>query len=111
MTAQGSPVTIRDETPGDHATIGAVLTAAFGQAAEARLVSQLRSGGSLRLSLVAEIERRVVGHVAFSPVAVEGSSGAAPGLGLAPEPGALVRHGREFAAAGIDAGPPHRGGG
>lgn len=45
------------------------------------MVGALRAAGRLTISLVAEVDGRVVGHIAFSPVTV--ATGAA-GLGLAP---------------------------
>ena len=55
--------------------------AAFPGIGEARLVKLLRAAGRLTVSVVAEAESRVVGHVAFSPVTV--ASGAI-GVGLGP---------------------------
>jgi putative acetyltransferase len=72
---------IRDETPADVAAVRAVNTAAFERDAEALLVDRLRDAGALALSLVAALDDRVVGHVAFSPVTIDGVAGA---LGLAP---------------------------
>jgi putative acetyltransferase len=59
-------VIIRAETPADPAAIGAVLVEAFGGEQEAALVEDLRQDGALTVSLVAEIEGRIVGHVALS---------------------------------------------
>jgi putative acetyltransferase len=75
-------VTIRTERPADRQAIFAVHAAAFPGAAEARLVDALRAGGSVRVSLVAEMGGAIAGHILFSPVAVapEGRLGA----GLAP---------------------------
>jgi putative acetyltransferase len=72
---------IRPERPDDVPGIHAVHAASFPTDAEARLVDLLRAAGRLRVSLVAEVDRRVVGHVAFSPVTA--ASGAV-GIGLAP---------------------------
>lgn len=72
---------IRPEAPGDIAAIHAVHVAAFPTDGEARLVDTLRSGGQAVISLVAMLESHVVGHVLFSPVTLEGTSG---GVGLAP---------------------------
>ena len=72
---------IRPETPRDHAAIHAVHLAAFPTEVEARLVEQLRAADRLTISLVAELEGGIVGHVAFSPVTVGTTTGA---LGLAP---------------------------
>lgn len=74
-------VVIRPERPGDAAAIHAVHAGSFPTAAEARLVDLLRAAGRLSVSLVAELDGVVVGHVAFSPVAT--ASGVA-GAGLAP---------------------------
>jgi putative acetyltransferase len=61
---------IRAERPEDAATIRAVNAAAFPTPAEARLVDQLRADGDLILSLVAERNGEVAGHVGFSRMAV-----------------------------------------
>lgn len=72
---------VRSEQPGDAAAIYTVHAASFPSAAEARLVDLLRSEGCLCVSLVAEIDSVVIGHIAFSPVAVNMG---VPGVGLAP---------------------------
>jgi putative acetyltransferase len=72
---------VRPEEPGDQDAIRAVHQAAFPTPAEARLVDALRAAGKLSISLVAERYGVVVGHIAFSPVEVNGAAG---GLGLAP---------------------------
>jgi putative acetyltransferase len=68
---------IRPELPADAAVIGAITTDAFALAphksgTEAAIVAALRVAGALTLSLVAEEDGAVVGHVAFSPVTVDG---------------------------------------
>ena len=72
---------IRPERSEDVEAIDAVHTAGFPTAAEARLVRLLREAGRLTVSLVAEVDGAVVGHVAFSPVA---TATGAEGSGLAP---------------------------
>ncbi|MBA3485339.1 MAG: N-acetyltransferase, partial [Pirellulales bacterium] len=72
---------VRPEVPGDVAAIHAVHAASFPGVDEAGLVEFLRDAGRLSVSLVAEIDGEIVGHVAFSPVIV--ASGAI-GAGLAP---------------------------
>jgi putative acetyltransferase len=74
-------VTVRQERPGDVGGIHALHAASFPTASEARLVDALRASGRLGPSLVAVEGDDVVGHIAFSPVALDGASG---GLGLAP---------------------------
>jgi putative acetyltransferase len=77
-------VTIRPEHDGDAAAIRRVHRAAFPTAAEARLVDRLRAAGHARVSRVAESDGRVVGHILFSPVTIDGSRDGGEGLGLAP---------------------------
>lgn len=79
MTSYG--VTIRDEAHGDESAITALLQASFPSSVEARLVGLLRDAGRLTVSLVAEVDGRVVGHVGFSPVTTTAGQN---GIGLAP---------------------------
>ena len=89
--------TIRPERPADIAAIARLTEAAFRDAAhtshtEAFIVDALRRAGQLTLSLVAEEDGRLVGHVAISPVAI--SSGAKNWFGLGPISVAPDRQGR-----------------
>lgn len=89
---------VRPETAADEAAIVAVIERAFvaerlSSHTEQFIVRALREAGALAVSLVAERERRVVGHVAFSAVTI--STGAQDWYGLGPlavEP-ALHHHG------------------
>lgn len=66
-------VAVRPETPADYAAIAAVHARAFdGRAFEPSVVALQRQQASFdpALSLVAEVEGRVVGHALFSPVTV-----------------------------------------
>lgn len=77
---------IRAETAADGQAISAVTAAAFepvphSDQREAAIVDALRDAGALAISLVAEEHGRVVGHVAFSPVAIGGKPGRWFGLG------------------------------
>jgi putative acetyltransferase len=74
-------IEIRPENPRDIQAIRAVHVTSFPTAAEGQLVDALRAAGHLSISLVGIEEKEVVGHVAFSPVAV---SGVIDGIGLAP---------------------------
>jgi putative acetyltransferase len=76
--------TIRDERIDDVIPIRRVIERAFGQAGEADLVDALRQGDGLTVSLVAEADGAIVGHVAFSPVIIRAGDTVAEGLGLAP---------------------------
>jgi putative acetyltransferase len=77
-------LTIRPERPADAAAIRRVLEAAFPTVAEARLVELLRAGEHLLVSMVAEEDEAIVGHIAFSPVQIDGQAIKGIGLGLAP---------------------------
>jgi putative acetyltransferase len=74
-------VVVRPERAGDESAIRAVHERAFGRPQEAALVDALRAAGAHVVSLVAEDDGVVVGHVLFSPVGVEVGD---PGLGLGP---------------------------
>ena len=75
---------IRNEQPGDASALHNVHCAAFPTDAEARLVDRLRANSHGPISLVAEIDGLVVGHILFSPVSIDGNPEVAGGLGLAP---------------------------
>jgi putative acetyltransferase len=75
---------IREEQPADRVAIFDVVQRAFAQDAEARLVDRLRDGGYVRLSLVAEIDGQIVGHILYSDLPIVGPSGTTPALALAP---------------------------
>ena len=77
-------LTIRPERPSDLAAIGNVNRLAFGRDEESRLVDALRAGGFVRLSLLAEVEREIVGHILFSTLPIEGDHGVVEALALAP---------------------------
>lgn len=72
---------IRNESAEDILGIRAVVHAAFKRPSEADLVDGLRRSGALTFSAVAVIGSRIVGHVAFSPVIIDGRH---PALALAP---------------------------
>ena len=66
---------IRPETEADHAAIAEVTAAAFGKQDEARLVEAIRASAEFvpELSLVAEEDGRIVGHVMLGYAGLEGS--------------------------------------
>ena len=77
---------IRPEAPGDEAAIGALTAAAFtghpySDGSEPLIIERLRRLGVLTLSLVAEDDGQIVGHVAFSPVTLSGGEGGWYGVG------------------------------
>lgn len=77
-------LSIREETPADHAAVREVNRLAFGQDDEADLVEALQAGGYTRLSLVAERDGSVIGHLLFSSLPIETSTGTVEALALAP---------------------------
>lgn len=61
---------IRTEQPTDIKKIRAINKKAFGTEAEARLVDALRDSKVEIISLVAEKEGQIIGHILFSPVSL-----------------------------------------
>lgn len=72
----------RTERPGDGDEIDEVVYTAFGREDEADLVWDLREQGAISLSQVAEYEGAIIGHLALSPVLINGED--IGWLGLAP---------------------------
>ncbi|WP_437573093.1 GNAT family N-acetyltransferase [Sorangium sp. So ce887] len=90
---------LRSERAGDEAGIRAVHIAAFPSALEVELVDRLRDAGRSTVSLVAEMESAIVGHVLFSPVTIAGDGAPGGGLGLAPLAVLPELHGRGVGSA------------
>ncbi len=77
-------IQIRQATTEDINPIKKINTAAFETQAEARLVDTLRDSGIPLISLVAEVDERIVGHILFSPVTLSDKSADVKIAGLAP---------------------------
>jgi putative acetyltransferase len=77
-------ISLRLESAADAPQIRKLLEASFPGHDEAGLVDNLRRQGDMVLSLVAEADALVIGHVLFSRVTVEGEPGSSPALALAP---------------------------
>jgi putative acetyltransferase len=80
-------IVIRNETDADASAIAEVTVAAFetleiSNHTEQTIIAALRAANALTVSLVAEMAGRVVGHIAFSPVAM--SDGSPDWYGLGP---------------------------
>lgn len=80
-------IVIRGETDADvnaitEVTVAAFKTLAVSNHTEQYVIAALRAAGVLTLSLVAEMEGRVIGHIAFSPVTI--SDGTRNWYGLGP---------------------------
>lgn len=70
---------IRPETRFDHEAIAKLNREAFGGDDEAKLIAALRANDDLALSLLAETQNVVLGHIALSPLKAD-----TPALALAP---------------------------
>lgn len=86
MNEEEAFAVVRDEGPEDAAEITEVTRQAFiahpdGGLAEGRIIDALREADALAISLVAELEGRVVGHIGFSTVEISDGSGGWFGLG------------------------------
>jgi putative acetyltransferase len=85
---QGNPgVVIRDETDADIGAITEVTIAAFetlqiSNHTEQFIIEALRADKALTVSLVAELDGCIIGHIAFSPVTI--SDGTRDWYGLGP---------------------------
>ena len=80
-------ILIRSETNADVSAINEVTIAAFktleiSNQTEQFIIKALRAANALTISLVAELEGRIVGHIAFSPVTI--SDGTKNWYGLGP---------------------------
>jgi len=62
-------------------TVAAFRTLAISNHTEQFIISALRAANALTVSLVAEVDERVVGHIAFSPVTISDGSLGWYGLG------------------------------
>ena len=86
-------ITIRPEMPNNYEVIEQITIAAFtgkshSDGTEYLVIRRLREANALSLSLIAETENKVVGHVAFSIVTINGKDIGWYGLGpisVAPE--------------------------
>ena len=103
---------IRDERPDDAPDVRLVLERAFGQADEANLVDRLRQAGAVAVSAVAASDPgdggtgrdRVIGHILFSPITIDGRQPPIPSLGLAPMAVDPAHQRREVGTALVETG-------
>ncbi|MEL6890837.1 MAG: N-acetyltransferase [Actinomycetota bacterium] len=77
MKHESADVTIRPESPADHAQIRRVVAEAFGSEVEADLVDRIRSSPEFvpEMALVAVTGGEVVGHVIVSGATIRSDSG------------------------------------
>jgi putative acetyltransferase len=86
MCQEWKAMLIRHETPADVDVIHDLTSTAFqpmpySDGTEADIIRALRASGELAISLVAEEDGAILGHVAFSPVAIDGAHDGWFGLG------------------------------
>ncbi len=77
-------LTIRRERPGDETHIHEVNYRAFERKEEAEVVDVLRNSCPEGVSLVAEEDGKIVGHILFTPATIEGEGKSIVGTGLGP---------------------------
>ena len=84
----GFPTTIREAEPRDAAEVHALLRECFGHEYEAQLVARLRAERAMLVELVAARSAPpsapLLGHVAFSTLAIEANGGTLRAAALAP---------------------------
>ncbi len=82
-----SSAVVRGENTEDtreRTLVHAVNEAAFGRPDEARLIDALHTEGAALLSLVAELDGQIAGHILFSRMWIDGSGDPVPAVALAP---------------------------
>lgn len=77
-------ITVRPEGPEDITEVRRINIKAFDQTAEADIVDSIRQDCPDALSLIAEIEGRIVGHIFFAPALIGNGDKVIGGMGLAP---------------------------
>ena len=97
-------IVVRAETAEDAEAVRRVNELAFGRVEEAELVEALRAEARPYISLVAEEAGRVVGHIFFSPVALEPEAEGLSPMGLGPMAVLPERQGNGFGSELVRAG-------
>jgi GNAT superfamily N-acetyltransferase len=91
---------VRPEAPADHTGVYELNVAAFGSTVEARLVGMLHEQARPVVSLVAEEDGALAGHIMFTPVSLHGFERLM--MGLAPMAVAPARQRRGIGSAFLD---------
>jgi putative acetyltransferase len=77
-------IVVRSENENDRKSVWDINRAAFDSEDEANLVDALRDGGYVEVSLVAEADGKIVGHILFSRVSIITNSGTTGAVSIAP---------------------------
>ena len=77
-------IAIRNEHRGDEAQIYEVNLQAFGRKEESEIVNVLRDSCPESVSLVAELDQRIIGHALFTPAIIEDGERRVVGASLGP---------------------------
>lgn len=77
-------IEIRMESGADQQSIWRVNRTAFPTDAEANVVDALREGSFSEVSLVAEVNEKIIGHILFSQLLIVSAAGNTKALSLAP---------------------------
>jgi putative acetyltransferase len=81
---QKTMVTVRKEETKDSDAIRRVNDKAFENLAEGKVIDKIRSSDAEILSLVAEKEDKIVGHIFYSTAEIKSKNSTIRGMGLAP---------------------------
>jgi putative acetyltransferase len=90
------PFLIRPEEPRDRDQVRKVNEAAFGRPDEADLIDSLRVEGAILLSLVAQLDLEIIGHILFSRMTIETTQGPVAAVSLAPMAVVPCHQGHQF---------------
>jgi putative acetyltransferase len=82
--ADHEPMIIREEQAADIDAIWQLNSLAFETETEARLVNALRESSCAYLSLVAQADNEIIGHILFTPVELRNGENRLKIMGLAP---------------------------
>ena len=76
-------ITILEESTDDFITINEINNKAFGQPEEGNVIENIRKSDVQILSLVAEIDHKIVGHISYREAEITHNNGRLAGMGLA----------------------------
>lgn len=99
-----SGVVIRCENAAEEPAVRVIHETAFGRPDEADLVDSLRKEGAVLVSLIADVNSRVVGHILFSRMWIDGPDVSLAAVALAPVAVLPIHQGKGIGGALIRSG-------